>query len=152
MKSYTRRQINDILRTMNREAIYRLCKDLTGRTDRPMVYQIVKQYAPTAKLRSAAMSIAYPGTRQSAVESMDQALKSAEYNRANARHLAAKRLREEIAHTRDNYTKVPMTDGTNLYFASPNYGLKDYNRAYMMPVRGNEKFCDLLLSISHRYF
>jgi hypothetical protein len=45
----------------------------------------------------------------------------------------------------DNYTKVPMMGHTWLYACSPIYGHSDYNKARMIEIKGNERYCALLI-------
>lgn len=45
----------------------------------------------------------------------------------------------------DNYSKVAMMGETYLYACSPVYGHNDYNKARILPKKGNEKFCEILI-------
>ena len=62
-------------------------------------------------------------------------------------------LKEQIARPKDNYTKVAMLGMTVLYFCSPDFGHSDYNRwRTNLPIEGNEKFINKVISISNRVF
>lgn len=45
----------------------------------------------------------------------------------------------------DNYTKVAMYGHTFLYACSPVFGHTDYNRSRILEIKGNERFCELLI-------
>ena len=50
-----------------------------------------------------------------------------------------------------NYVKVPMYGRTQLYFCSPIYGHKDYNKfSCGLKIEGNENFINKLIEISKR--
>lgn len=49
-----------------------------------------------------------------------------------------------------NYQKVVMYGNTWLYLCSPIFGHKDYNKSRLMPIEGNEKECEFLMSVSKR--
>lgn len=50
-----------------------------------------------------------------------------------------------------NYVKVPMYGRTQLYFCSPIYGHKDYNKfSCGLKIEGNEKFINKLIDISKK--
>lgn len=51
-----------------------------------------------------------------------------------------------------NYAKRPMMGYTNLYFCSPAYGHKDYNKWCALPIAGNERFCETVIKYANRYF
>lgn len=49
-----------------------------------------------------------------------------------------------------NYQKVVMYGHTWLYLCSPYYGHRDYNKARLMPIAGNERKCEFLMKVSNR--
>ena len=62
-------------------------------------------------------------------------------------------LKEMITRGFDNYTKVAMLGHTQLYFCSPAYGHKDYNKwSTGLKIEGNEKFINKVISLSNRVF
>lgn len=60
-------------------------------------------------------------------------------------------LRELLTEDNVSYTKVPMMGFTHLYFCSPVYGHKDYNKVRSCKIEGNEKFCERILEIAERF-
>lgn len=60
-------------------------------------------------------------------------------------------LREWIADPTSNYAKKPMYGFTHLYFCSPVYGHRDYNKWQAIPIKGNERFCELIVKLGEKY-
>lgn len=60
-------------------------------------------------------------------------------------------LRGQLSREIDNYTKRPVLGINHLYFCSPVYGHKDYNKYVMLPIKGNEKFCNLMVALADKY-
>ena len=144
----TKKAIQSVLRTGDRTAIWRMCFHVIGkRPTRNEVYDFVKDYAPTVKIRRTAYDIAYWGINRHRYDSKG----GYDFYRDNYRHMAMCKLREEIARGTDNYTKRPIMGKTRLYFASPFFGHDDYNKACMMSIRGNERFCDLICKLADKY-
>lgn len=48
------------------------------------------------------------------------------------------------------YAKMPMMGFTHLYFCSPVYGHSDYNKWCAIEIKGNERFCELVVAIARR--
>lgn len=61
-------------------------------------------------------------------------------------------LKRNIREGLTNYTKVPVLGYTHLYFVSPYYGHRDYNKWCALPIKGNEKFCETLIKVAKKYF
>lgn len=61
-------------------------------------------------------------------------------------------LKRNIKDGLNNYTKVPVLGYTNLYFVSPYYGHRDYNKWCALPIKGNEKFCETLIKVAKKHF
>lgn len=145
----TKKQIQAILRTEDKTQIFRLYKEIYGQVGKCSVYDFIRDFAPTNKVRSAAFRIAigipeadYPGEIRNAVDFKEQ----------NAKHLAMEAFREELKRGLDNYTKRPMMGHAHLYFCSPVYGHADYNKWCAMPIKGNERFCEVLCKLADKYF
>ena len=60
-------------------------------------------------------------------------------------------FRNEIARGLDNYSKFPIMGDDKLYFASPIYKLNDYNKFAIIPIAGNERFCETLCRYVAKY-
>ena len=147
-KRITKKAIQSVIRTGDRTAIWRMCCHVIGkRPERHEVYNFVTEYAPTVKARRMAYNIAYWGVNRHRCRDKGWY----DFYRDNYRHITMCKLREEIARGTDNYTKRPIMGKTRLYFASPFFGHGDYNKACMMPIRGNERFCELICKLADKY-
>ena len=60
-------------------------------------------------------------------------------------------LREWIADNTSNYAKKPMYGFTHLYFAHPYYKHDDYNKRRSVEIKGNERFCELIVKLGEKY-
>jgi len=61
-------------------------------------------------------------------------------------------LKKECLDPESNYAKRPMMGHTHLYFCSPVYGHSDYNKWRALPIKGNERFCELVIKYADRFF
>lgn len=61
-------------------------------------------------------------------------------------------LLKNCANPESPYAKRPMYGRTHLYFCSPVYGHSDYNKWCAMPIEGNERFVELIISVADKYF
>lgn len=57
------------------------------------------------------------------------------------RERALKLAREFLTNKIDNYIKVPFLGSNHLYFCSPNFGFKDYNKIMTCDINTNKIFC-----------
>lgn len=78
--------------------------------------------------------------------------RNVDFHFANCRHIAMSMFRQEISTEITSYTKRPIIWENSLFFASPVYRQEDYNKRYIMPVKGNERFCELLCRVGDKYF
>lgn len=159
----TKKYIQSVMRTMDATQIYHVfCQYMGtksvgkrgseyGRSD---VYQFIKEFAPTQKIRSKAYNIAFGGINRNDVyvHSTDAIRKNMAFYDANVRHFALSMFRNEINRPFGTYTKRPVMGKTHLYFVSPTYGFDDYNKRRMMPIKGNERFCELLVRMGDKVF
>ena len=144
----TKKAIHSVLRTGDRTAIWRMYFQATGkRPTRNDVYRFVYDNAQTVKIRRMAYDIAYWGINRHRCSSNGLY----DFYLANCRHETMCKLREEIARGTDNYTKRPIMGKNHLYFASPFFGHEDYNKACMMPIHGNERFCEIICKFADKY-
>lgn len=63
------------------------------------------------------------------------------------RELALKLTREFLTNKIDNYTKVPLLGKNHLYFCSPNFRFKDYNKIMVCDINLNKTFCEKITFI-----
>lgn len=67
------------------------------------------------------------------------------------KHQVIAALKKFISNPASNYAKQPMYGFTHLYFCSPVYGHKDYNKWMAIPIKGNERFCELVVKLGEKY-
>ena len=149
-ETISKKRIQQVLRTLDRTAIFRLTKTIYGDAERLHVYDLVKLYGPTQKIRSLARDIAYFNARRhDLVTSVKRHL---EYQNDNKYHIAIAWFRYFVKKPNSPYAKRPIIGKTNLYFASPIYLHDDYNKWRCMPIAGNERFCETICKIADKYF
>ena len=135
-----KKEIISTLRTMNRTAIFRLYKSIHGEINRYKIYDFIKEFAPTRAISKAAQDIAFGGRRMPApVETMGK------------RKEIVEAVKKYVSEPVTQYTKVPMLGHTHLYLCSPFFGHKDYNKSSVLPIKGNERFCELLINYSNKH-
>lgn len=57
-----------------------------------------------------------------------------------------KEVKYNLTRPRDNYTKLPIIGDIYIYNASPVFGHKDYNKARLIEIKGNERFINWLFA------
>lgn len=76
----------------------------------------------------------------------------AQYDNHYYKTKALNMLRKLITEKLTNYSKIAMYGLTHLYFCSPIYEHKDYNKVRCCEIEGNEKFCEKIIEISDRIY
>ena len=114
------------------------------------VYDLVKLYGPTQKIRSLARDIAYYNARRHDLETSVK--RHLEYQNDNKYHIAMAWFRYFVKRPNSPYTKRPIIHGSYLFFVSLIYGMDDYNRWKCMPIAGNERFCETICKLADKYF
>lgn len=148
-KTITKKEIHRILRTRNRTAIFKLFHRIYGgKVKKSDVYLFILDFAPSVGVVKDAFRIAYDKDAKPYYNPMSYI----RYREKNLKNIAMSAFRDELKRGLDNYTKKPMICGDTLYFASPIYGAKDYNKWQMMPVQGNEHFCEILCRLADKYY
>lgn len=153
-KTITKKQIVSVIRTQDPTQIYSLYYQVYGLKPVDVeVCKFIQQFAPTDKLYKSAYKIACrSGRKFRPIADMNEYRKHIEWKKVHIRQIAMQQLRREIARGEDRYTKRPIMGKTNLYFASPVYGHSDYNKSIVMPISGNERFCELICRLADKYF
>lgn len=159
-KKFTKKYIESIFRSKSLTKVVRLFCEIYGLKDITLqenyysktkeglkLSQFIKEFSPTKKLRSF-----YYMARREKIPYRIYARNYCDFYSNNRRHFALAMLKEEMSRPIDNYSKQPMLGHTHLYFCSPIYGHNDYNKRKMLEIRGNERFCDLLVSVGNKYF
>lgn len=67
------------------------------------------------------------------------------------KHQVIAALKKFMSDPTSNYAKQPMYGFTHLYFCSPVYGHRDYNKWQAIPIKGNERFCELIVKLGYKY-
>lgn len=151
MKKLTKKFIQSVLRTNDRTKIYQLASMYyKKKPTQGLVYALMDNYAPTKKVRSCMYNIAFLKPERydktSAIRNMIS------YQESNPRQIAMEFFRKQLTMLDSNYVKQPMLGYTHLYFCSPIYGHSDYNKVRSLPIKGNERFCELLVSYGKKFF
>lgn len=155
-KNITKEYIHSVIRTENSTEIFRLYHQIFGggRVKNSDVCRFIREYAPNQTLRDKAMFLSWIVRRSklSDVAERDQARKEFVWRKENARHIVLCRFREELKRGFDSYSKRPAMGLTHLWWCSPIYGHRDYNKSIALPIRGNRRFCELICSLADKYF
>ena len=149
-KNITKKHITEVLRSRNLTEIFKLVHQIYGgKTNKHEVFDFVSRFAPSDKVADDIHNaIVFAYDRHFKFRNFRR---EAEFHAANAIHIAVNHLREEIARGIDNYTKRPILGITHLYFCSPAYGHRDYNKHRSIAIKGNERFCELMVRLADKY-
>lgn len=158
MKTYkgeriTKKEIQAVLRSLDVTAIYRLHYMIYGNVSEYGVYDFVKQYAPSERLRWQAIEAL---NRES--NGVKRFLIDREVERRNGTYQGndliklVNYVKRQCAEAGSAYAKRPMLGKKHLYFCSPVYGHNDYNKVRSIPIAGNERLCELLIKYADKYF
>ena len=149
-KKITKKHITEVLRSRDLTEIYQLVHIINGgKIDSRDVIHFAHEYAPSDKVWDDIWrGIHCTPNREAKYRNFRR---EAEFYAANARHIAVNHLREEIARGIDNYTKRPILGITHLYFCSPVYGHRDHNKHQSVVIKGNERFCELMVRLADKY-
>ena len=153
-KSITKKAIKAVLRTQDPTAIYRLYHQLYGIIpDRMHVYHFIRNYAPSMKVYRKAYWLTFPNKHAMERHDIETAcIRKHGFWKGNERKHVVDMLKRECQDVTSNYAKRPMMGHTGLYFCSPVYGHQDYNKRRMMDVKGNERFCELVIKYGDKHF
>ena len=126
MKKVTKSQIVKVLRTQNVTEIFKIAKlhgvDVSNREN---VFNFIQKFAPSQKVYNNAYSLSY-GASNFKNYRIDHSTIHTPI--ANVVRFAKKSKKRQ----KDNYTKVLIIGDTNIYWASPVYGFKDYNKSFAL--------------------
>ena len=121
-KDMNKKEIQSVLRTLNRTAIFKAAKQHgVNVNDKWDVLQFIKDHAPSQKVKRKAWDIAfyvkpdYSRYTPNTIESV--------FNFA--------KLQKKAGHS--SYSKMLIIGNKNIYWASPSYGHADYNKSIALP-------------------
>lgn len=142
----SKKEIIKTLRTLDSTRIFSLYKKIYGEVNRSGIYRFILEYAPTQRIERKAYALAYPSKHDEVRAMCDSGSTIFKLN------YIVDFMKEQIKDTASNYAKRPMLGHTNLYFCSPIYGHRDYNKWCALPIAGNERFCEVLIKYANKYF
>lgn len=142
MKRFTKKAFRQALKSSDQTQVWYLCSLKLGKTPtQAEVYDLIKEIANTYRDSNKAYWLAYESLRNNKVESEvnDGWCRRGGYRQYGIRHyrqVALDMLRRLASEPISSYTKVPMFGMRHLYFCSPSYGHKDYNKVRTCLLNG----------------
>lgn len=173
-KKFTKKAFRLAIRQFNQTMVWYLASLKFGRTpNRNEVYELVHEIADTVRGYKRAYTLAYGHVEDSRYAKNYAADNTAFYKRSRnlsatldfQRGEALKMLRRLATEDVTGYTKVPLFGFHHLYFCSPSYGHRDYNKVRTCVLNGplaNDKngnrydqqaaWCDKILDLGKRIY
>lgn len=155
-KRVTMKQVKAAIRRQDLTECYKLCKLTRGRVSAFEVTKFIEDFASTKRLRGNAFWFVYGAYRRKLANGLTAQRNLEAFRAKQPICYAAARLHKELNFLKAN-TLHPerikllfVKEGARLYLASADYGAADYNKAYIMPIRSNERACDLLCKWSEK--
>lgn len=151
--SISKKEIQSTLRTLDSTKIFALYHRIYGRVDRQEILNFIKEFAPSQRVYRMAYKLAYSHKHSFRRNDIDtECVKRHGFYHGNLRQQVVDALKHECQDVTSNYAKRPMMGETWLYFCSPIYGHNDYNKRRMIPIQGNERFCELVIKYANKFF
>ena len=118
------------------------------------VYQWAKEFATSCKMMRQLYNILDRASHhwKYSIYDMDAVYSKHGYYAPTLKQHIVDELLKNCADPTSNYAKRPMYGHTHLYFCSPVYGHADYNKWRAIPIKGNERFCELVVKYADRFF
>lgn len=146
-ESITKKQIVNVLKTQDVTAIFRL------------YHRIYGEHPTHIRVMDFALAFSTSGKILRAIENSrighityKEIVNDSEFRAQNAKSIAMRFFREQLRDVTSSYAKRPMMGHTHLYFCSPVYGHRDYNKIMSLPIAGNERFCETMCRLADKYF
>ena len=118
----TRKEIQSVLRTLNRTAIFKAAKQHgVNVQNKRNVLQFIQDYAPSQKVKRKAWNIAFyvkPDCSRYTPNTIESVFNFA-------------KLQKKAGHS--SYSKMLIEGNKNIYWVSPAYGHADYNKSIALP-------------------
>ena len=141
-RNATKKQIQKVLRTLDRAAIFKIAK-LSGCNvaNRSEVYKFIQTYSPSKKVTKHAYLIAYLKNKW-------------DYNKPFCGLYVSDAVRFAKKQDKNSpYCKILIKGYTNWYWASPIYKHSDYNRSKAFPINAkNDRLAFLLNNLIQKNF
>lgn len=169
MGKVTKKEIYKTLRTYDTTKICRIYKKIHGEVptetrgngkyqftclDGFKVYQWAEKFATSCKMDKmlyALLARASHHWKYSTYE-MDAVYSKHGYYAPTTKQHIVEVLLNECKNPTSNYAKRPIYGYTHLYFCSPVYGHKDYNKWCALPIKNNERFCEVVIKYADKFF
>ena len=118
------------------------------------VYQWAKDYATSRKMDRALYVNLDRASHKWKYSCYDEPYRHAPHGMYEPlrKQYIVEELLKNCADPTSNYAKRPMYGYTHLYFCSPVYGHSDYNKWRAIPIKGNERFCELVVRYADKFF
>lgn len=149
------REIARTLRTCDATRIYALYHRIHGGDKIRLadVMDFIKRHAPSHRaMRRAIDAILYDKHGMEALNIERECIRRHGLYMCDIRHRVVEYLKEQCSLVPSPYCKRPMVHDSNLFFCSPHYGIKDYNKWMAMPIEGNERFVDKVIKYADKFF
>ena len=118
-----KKEIQSVLRTLNRTAIFKAAKQKgVDVSNRGAVQTFIKTFAPTVRVARKACDIAFLNDK-------------ADYSRYTPNTIGSvfAYAKRQKAEGYSPYSKMLIIGNKNIYWASPSYGHADYNKSIALP-------------------
>ena len=168
-KKISKKEIIKTLRTYDTTKICKLYKKIFGMVpvetrsngtwsfnclDGGKVYYWAKDFATSRKMDRR---LYYSLCRSShhwkyPFDAMDAVYSKHGYYQPTLKQYIVQELLRNCTDPASNYAKRPVYGHTHLYFCSPAHGHADYNKWRAIPIKGNERFCELVIKYADRFF
>lgn len=155
---FTKKEMRKAIKENNQTKVWKLCALKLGRTPtKSEVCKLVDEIADTELGRKKAFDLAFNSFRKRVFSiAMDWAFIRrggyAQFGDSHYRLKAISMLKRLNDEPLSSYTKIPIFGANTLYFCSPSYGMKDYNKVRCCDIERNRKFCEKVLEIGNAIY
>lgn len=154
---FTKKYIQSVLRTRNQTLCFALfmqlhpeAKTLNAITLRRVVGAFIEENAPSKRVKKFGLGVImdYDNPHQNTKWWVERYMNKY----TSPLHEVIEFVKEQVTKIDSPYVKRPMLGFTHLYFCSPVYKHKDYNKWCALPIKGNEHFCDMVIKYADKFF
>jgi len=155
---FTLKAFRAAIKAFNKTEVWHLAAIKLGHTPTPCeLGHLIEQSATTQKMLTYKCGLVNQSSERSEFRrkaESDAFIRRGGYRQFGTTHykaVALECLRELLTNPVSSYTKVPMKGHTHLYFCSPVYGHRDYNKVMTCELNGNEAFVTQILNLANRF-
>ena len=155
---FTKKEMRKAIKENNQTKVWKLCAIQLGRTPtKSEVFKLVDRIANTERDRKKAFDLAFYSFRKRVIcLAMDRAFICrggyAQFGDSHYRLKAISMLKRLNDEPLSSYSKIPIFGANTLYFCSPSFGMKDYNKVRCCDIERNRKFCEKVLEIGNAIY